>query len=194
MKFKEINRRYTEKVAEYLAKGYTINAGTMNGSQGELAHIDLTDGEKVVRILLERTSGYGDWWYEGYRLVVGIATDNVEINVDNSWATIWNNRLDIVEEEIFYKASMNSCSDWYVTAEESKANYEKTMARYKNRDSENKDTDLGEAGAKIVLPFVRKQYRCGRAKVADIKVIKKFRPEYGTRWYVKYKNHSWELA
>lgn len=191
MRFEEINRKYTEKVAEYLAKGWTINTGTMNGSQGELAAIDLTDGEKVVRILLERANGYGEWWYEGYRLVVGVATDDVRINNDSTWDTIWNNNLDIIEEETFYKA--NSRSDWYTTAEESKENCKKTMERYGNKRSEDKDIDFGDNGAKIVLGFVRSQYRCGRATAKDIKVVKKVR-DGKVRWYVGYKNYSWTLA
>ena len=50
MKYADINKRYTETVSEYLARGYTINTRTMTGSQGDYAHIDLTDGTEVVRI------------------------------------------------------------------------------------------------------------------------------------------------
>lgn len=52
MKYIDINQRFTAKVAEYIAKGYTINTATMSGSQGEVAHVDLTDGKQVVRVLL----------------------------------------------------------------------------------------------------------------------------------------------
>ena len=31
---KDIDKKYTEKIMEYLNKGYTINTNTMNGSQG----------------------------------------------------------------------------------------------------------------------------------------------------------------
>lgn len=193
MKFREINRKFTAKIAEYIAEGWMLNAGTMNGSQGELAKVDLTDGNRVLRIMITKEYGYGDFWYDGYALVVGFAEDKIKANDNDTWQTVWNDRLEVIFKETFYKASMNSRSDWYVTAEESKANYEKTMARYKNRTSEDKDTDLGEAGAKIVLPFVKKQYRCGRAKVGDIKVVKKVR-DGETRWCVSYKNHTWTLA
>jgi uncharacterized protein YeeX (DUF496 family) len=52
MKFAEINRRYTEAVAEWLAKGYTINTATMSGTQGEFAKIDLTDGKEIIRVVV----------------------------------------------------------------------------------------------------------------------------------------------
>lgn len=193
MKFREINQKFTAKVAEYIAEGWVFNAGTMNGSQGELAKVDLTDGNRVLRIMITKEHGYGDFWYDGYALVVGFAEDKIKANDSDTWQTIWNNRLEVIFKETFYRAGTNSNSDWYVTEQEAKANYEKMMARYKNRDSEDKDTDLGEAGAKIVLPFVKKQYRCGRAKVADIKVVKKVR-DGENRWYVNYKNHTWTLA
>ena len=51
MKYIDINQNFTAKVAEYIAKGYTINTATMSGSQGEVAHVDLTDGKQVVRVL-----------------------------------------------------------------------------------------------------------------------------------------------
>ena len=44
MKKTTIERMYTAKVAELLNQGWHINATTMSGHQGEIAHIDLTDG------------------------------------------------------------------------------------------------------------------------------------------------------
>ena len=54
MKAKDIEKIYTAKVAEYLAKGYTINPATMSGHQGEIAKIDLKKGDEIIRILLDR--------------------------------------------------------------------------------------------------------------------------------------------
>lgn len=53
MKFESINLRYTEVIAEWLAKGYTINFATMSGHQGEISKIDLTDGKEIIRIMLD---------------------------------------------------------------------------------------------------------------------------------------------
>ena len=44
----DINRAFTEKVAELLGRGYQIYPGTMGGSQGEIAHVDLYRGEKII--------------------------------------------------------------------------------------------------------------------------------------------------
>ncbi len=58
MKYIDINQKFTAKVAEYIAKGYTINTATMSGSLGEVAHVDLTDGKQVVRVLLDSFTEY----------------------------------------------------------------------------------------------------------------------------------------
>lgn len=46
MKFIDINREFTAAANSYMAQGYYINAGTMGGSQGEVAHIDLTNAPR----------------------------------------------------------------------------------------------------------------------------------------------------
>lgn len=42
MKYIDINRKFTAAVSSYMMQGYTLNSSTMGGSQGEVAHIDLT--------------------------------------------------------------------------------------------------------------------------------------------------------
>ena len=55
---KDIDRIYTEKVAELLAQGYQIHTGSMGGSQGEIAHTDFIKGSEILRLLLEQGSDY----------------------------------------------------------------------------------------------------------------------------------------
>ncbi len=61
MKKQDIRNAYTQKVTELLNQGYTIFPDTMNGSQGEIAHIDLTNGSEIIRVLLCR----GHHWKRG---------------------------------------------------------------------------------------------------------------------------------
>ena len=58
MKFIDINREFTAAASRYMAQGYYINAGTMGGSQGEVAHIDLTNGTEIIRVLLTTFNNY----------------------------------------------------------------------------------------------------------------------------------------
>ena len=53
MTFAEINKRFTDKVAEYLAKGYAINtSGCTAGYSGEQMRLELTDGKDIIAIRL----------------------------------------------------------------------------------------------------------------------------------------------
>ena len=45
MKYVDINKRFTEIVSEYIAAGYMMNTSSMNGSEGEISKVDLTDGK-----------------------------------------------------------------------------------------------------------------------------------------------------
>ena len=56
----DIRQIYTQKVAELLAQGYQINPETMGGSQGEMAHIDLTNGSEILRVLIETRGSYSE--------------------------------------------------------------------------------------------------------------------------------------
>ena len=88
----DINRAFTEKVTELLGRGYQIHPGTMGGSQGEIAHVDLYKGDEIIRVLLDRTIGRGEK-PDGVRLIVGRNTDRIRMNCfDTLGNTIWNNR------------------------------------------------------------------------------------------------------
>ena len=56
----DIRSIYTQKVTELLAQGYQIHPETMSGSQGEIAHIDLTNGSEILRVLVESRCSYSE--------------------------------------------------------------------------------------------------------------------------------------
>lgn len=98
MKYIDINQKFTAKVAEYIAKGYTINTATMSGSQGEVAHVDLTDGKQVVRVLLDGFTEHDSFnSLSGLEIVVGTPADKVVPYDTARYNTIWNNRLEIID-------------------------------------------------------------------------------------------------
>lgn len=77
MNYVDINKKYTATVAEYMAKGYTINTRTMSGSQGDYAHIDLTDGTEVIRIMVDTFHEWTDISLDGLEIIVGRADSEV---------------------------------------------------------------------------------------------------------------------
>lgn len=103
MKYIDINKRFTAIVAEYMAKGYTVNTTTMGGSQGEIANIDLTDGNEIIRVLVSSFHEWGDTSLESVEITVGRPTDKVEPNSPVDHVTIWNNRLEVITVERFYQ-------------------------------------------------------------------------------------------
>lgn len=110
----ELDEIYTSLVTKYLRKGYIINTTRMAGSQGEVAHIDLTKGDKTIRILMDNGfntgDGYSDFVWDRYdRLVILVG----EVT-DASWSTIWNNHLKVIEKQVFCKLSDN----FYVTVDQ----------------------------------------------------------------------------
>ena len=74
----DINRAFTEKLTELLGRGYQIHPGTMGGSQGEIAHVDLYRGDEIIRVLLDHSAGRGEK-PDGVRLVVGRNTDRIRM-------------------------------------------------------------------------------------------------------------------
>ncbi len=102
MKFAEINTIYSQKVAEMISAGYTINSNTMGGSQGDIAAIDLRKGEDVIRVRLCRDliHSYEDRvWGDCIVMTVGRCTDRRVIETTNySYSlTIWNKDLEVIE-------------------------------------------------------------------------------------------------
>ena len=125
----DINRAFTEKVAELLSRGYQIYPGTMGGSQGEIAHVDLYRGDEIIRVLLDRSAGFGEK-PDGVRLIVGRNTDCIRMNCfDTLGNTIWNNRLEILSEIEFCQIGEN----YYTDAETGRAIQEKRDARRRAR-------------------------------------------------------------
>lgn len=194
MKFESINRRYTEVIAEWMAKGYTINTATMGGSQGEVGKIDLTDGKEIIRVMLDSfgkpCEKIGDRYYhmEGVDLIVGRVTDKVTPNGSDTWENIWNEHLEILASEKFYEIgrARRSREKWYGTRDEAIAQQNKSSARYSGRYNPERE-ELSEAAKEIVLPFVRRQPRCKTVKASEIESITKHHIESRTgKRYIKY--------
>lgn len=93
--YTDINREFSAAVAEYIAKGYIINTGTMNGSQGEVAHVDLTNDSEIIRVVL--MYNFATWPEKEYTIIVGRTQPNAIPNLrTNEAETIWNNKLEVI--------------------------------------------------------------------------------------------------
>lgn len=173
MKYADINRRYTEIVAEYIGKGYTINTASMSGSQGETAKIDLTNGTEIVRVMIDT---FSDWTnnLEGVEIFVGKVTDeDVRPHSNSGWATIWNNRLEVLSTERFYKIGEDRRHGaFYGSEAEAKAVATIRRSRYFLRESTRKTENITDKAMEIAKRIIRREFGVKRICEADITVSK----------------------
>ena len=155
----DIRRIYTEKVTELLAKGYIIHPETMSGSQGEIAHIDLTNGSEILRVLMESRCSFDEGYGDTVSIRVGRCTDEIR----GSWNTIWNDRLETLSEIKLGKIS----EDFYTTLEESKRMAAVRFSRWKVRHHDQRK-ELGDAYKSVALRWLCRQPRMKSCKLEDI--------------------------
>lgn len=182
MKKADLNTIFTAKVTEYLAKGYTIYTDSMAGHQGEIAKVDLTNGEEVIRILLEDGPVWdkvtGIYYDRVYSVKVGRAT---ELSWDN---TIWNNKLEILDQEDYYQPSWED-TGYLVSKEEATANWKKKMERAKEKHTSTVTIKDDKATKKALLPYIHRLDGCKSVKVRHITGVEKEINSDGTfRWLV----------
>lgn len=200
MRYAEVNARFTAKVAEYIANGYVFNSSTMSGSQGEIAKVDLTNGKEIIRVMLERVHGRENdikelgvsFWYDGLKLTVGRSTGNLKPNVADTWQTLWNNKIDVLFEEVYYSAGRNN--EVLVTREEAIEAYKKRVNRWHNcHDSKDNAEDITLVAAPVVLSFVKRQPKCSRVKLGDINSVVRAKDNGKTRYIIHVKNRTFTL-
>ena len=175
MKYIDINQKFTAKVAEYIAKGYTINTATMSGSQGEVAHVDLTDGKQVVRVLLDSFTEYDSFnSLSGLEIVVGTPADKVVPYDTVRYNTIWNNRLEVIESERFYEigSSKRRGNTFYGTKAEAEQAEALSVERYKAKSKTSPYIDLTDRYLPLAVSIVKKRTGCTRVQKANVRIHK----------------------
>lgn len=202
---KEIEKIYSDIIADYFNKGYYINMNTMSGSQlNEIAKIDLTNGKEVLRIMLYGSNTDRDNEYNYYlhyiSIVIGRNTDKL---YNNHGDIIWNNHLEILSEQRFYEIGDRNDSKFFGTKEEAIAAKKKHYSRVKGIDyCGGYWVELPNKAKSIVLPFVKRQYKCKSVTLKDIEGVKKYINRKGeVEYYVyargkgyKMRNHKINLT
>lgn len=190
MKHTDIEAIMTAKVAEYITKGYILSTVTMSGHQGEVSKVDVKKGNEIIRILLSNES---DWTDEGTMqkttLTVGRAKKQVRRGrpFDTMCTTIWNNELDVIEQRVWYSVDSsadNFSEDRNEIIEQHKLQMKRWRVRSSLHDQRVKKDVTTDEMKKAVLPFIRRQNRCGKMKIENItKITKFFSCEYDRMHY-----------
>lgn len=135
MKYVDINKRFTEIVSEYIAEGYTLNTASMNGSEGEISKVDLTDGKEILRVLVRRFDDCESLFnLTGVEITVGRVPeeDRVTPHDDSSWFTPWNNHLEQLRQERFFQVGESQRGGkFYGARQEAEAAWAVRLQRYR---------------------------------------------------------------
>lgn len=189
MKYADINRRYTEIIAMYIGRGYTFNTASMGGSQGETCKIDLTDDTEIIRVLVgtfHDCSGN----LKGIQITVGKSTDKVaQPHDDSSWNTVWNDHLEVLSTERFYKIGDDRRhGTFYGSEAEAKAVVTIRQSRYFLRESSRKTENITDKAIEIAKRVIRREFGVKRICENDIMVSK-----YNGVYTIGYKNKTYRL-
>lgn len=189
MKFGDINWRYTEIAAEYIGNGYKINAATMSGHQGEIAKVDLTDGNEIIRVMVDSFHDYSENT-EGVEIVVGKSTDPVKPDSVSTWETVWSSHLEVLYRERYYKIGEDRKSGTeYGTKEEAEKAKALRYERYKRKKiGKDWSKDISDKALPIARAIIRREFGFKRISDSDIKVTKQ-----DNRYIVEYREKCYRL-
>ena len=190
MKYIEINKRFTEITAEYMSKGYIINTATMNGSQGETAKVDLTNGTEIIRIWVDEFHSWGEGHNGGVEIIVGKVTEErIKPNSSRNWETIWHNRLEVIHSEKYYNIYTDCNNETvYGTEEEAKAVETKKFERWRRKNTKASAFEMNDKHREIAKRVIRKQFGVKRITEADVKISKS-----GAKYIVCYRDKTYTL-
>jgi len=182
MQKQDIRNIYTQKVTELLNQGYTIFPDTMGGSQGEIAHIDLTNGSEILRVILERGllwSHIDDGFHgDAVTLTVGKAAEDTWIG-DRWDGTIWNTRLE-PRFQIKWAEIKSARDGWYTDLDEAARIGHIQRERYHRRSMIRRE-ELGTAFKSVALRWLRKQHKMKTCKLEDIEKMERVWNDKGHR-------------
>ena len=177
MKKTTVERMYTAKVAELLNQGWHIHTSTMPGHQGEVAHVDLTDGSEIRRALLcrEMTWGRSDADFYGHKLIILVGK-----NTDPIWpgwnSTLWNNHIEVfsqIELAEIQAPDHRNPEGWYTDMATAR---DIQRIRNERREARRIPTEkaLGTAFKSIALRWVRKQPSMKTTRLEDITKVARY--------------------
>jgi hypothetical protein len=187
MYFSDINKRFTDIVAEYIGNGYTINAATMFDIEEEIAKVDLTNGNEIIRIQLRPEYSQSDM-VEFVSLEVGKCPIDILPNYHSNLYFIRRSSLEILECEQFYKVGEKRDGRvFYGDYDHARyAAYVRIQRQYRY-ETEGQSMDLTEKRIEIVKRLLKRKFPYSQIKECDIALVKRsgggYDILYGSRTY-----------
>lgn len=171
----KIGRRYTEVVAEWIAKGYIIDLAFAR-SGGEISKLDMTNGAEFVQIMVD---SFEEWESNltGVEIVVSKRADS-------------NSPFKTVSVERFYRVGENRQTGAYFgSAEEAKAATIIRRKRALTRDCDVEEKDMTAQAMDIAKRIIRRKFGVTRRITeAYVKVTR-----YANGYFVSYRERTYRL-
>lgn len=169
MKKTTVERLYTAKVAELLNQSWYIHTSTMPGSQGEVAHIDLTDGSEIHRVVMYRGKDRRHRIYDAHIIRIVVGRNAQPVSPD--WrCTIWNSELEILSQFEVAEIQQPDCrhpEGWYTDLKTARDIQAIRDQRWEDRHI-TMQRELGVAYKSIALRWIQQQHRMKTTKLEDI--------------------------
>lgn len=158
----ELNKVFSDKVAELLRKSYIIDTDHMSGSQGEIAKVLFIKDNAHYQLIMESKNEYTI--YYGESVVIRFGKYNEDESTVYPHSTLWISRFDTTWSMTVIKITEN----YYVTEELAQTFRTKKESRMGAQYSTKSNAvDLNRYG-KVLLACVRKQKGFKSLKLTDI--------------------------
>lgn len=182
----ELNNIFSDKAAELLRKGYTIDVSGMSGHQGEIGKIIFRKDGCWYALVMESKSTFGEGKYsDKYVIWFGKYTEDISnMRLLDTWNTPWLNKFEASWSLEFIKITDN----YFVTVDQAA----KINQLWRERAHNSKSSCFEEVGpkyTKAILGCVRKQKGFKGVKASDIAKVVRITPynwvseTMGTRYY-----------
>lgn len=187
MKFSEIEKVFTDKVSEFLEKGYVISTATALGSEREYSKIDLRKGDDLVRIFILKEFEHRRWrddfdfetenWFPEFISVIVSHMDlsefdNKEFRYDETHI-FWNSDFEVEEKISFTEIDKN----WYLPKGDDISEINrKHGARLllASERAQNRTIVFPEKFNPVLLKIARKLAGMKRVRVDEVSGYKRF--------------------
>lgn len=168
MKRNDIDKIYSEKVAELLNNGYIIYTSGMSGSQGEISKVLLVKDNDLKIVLLDETYVWEPGVEKIYRISIG--TYKNDVPKPEARTTFWIKDFNYEEQIKLYELK----NQWFITEEEYQATKDIHEARF-NKWYNSIDTDKKKIVGAIpssIMKHVNSIRGFKNIKPNDISIIK----------------------
>lgn len=189
--YADINEEFTGVVKSYLRRGYVINTSTFSSHNGnEIAHVDVTDGAKIIRVFLQHfVEVIGFDCLGGLEVIAGeVPADEATPNGNDIGEIIWNKHLTEITRDRFYGfGAKYRKKEVYGTKEDALHAEQKRYARLlrKNEQEPKPHAFESDRAYRIAGLYIRKKFDKKRVARSDTKIYRG--RDYGS-YVIVYRN------